>query len=108
MSWKTWPIWLKIGIFAILIELLSLLIGLFLVGLSFYFDCPRSEGVCNAGIISIIGWVLVFPTTWPFRALEISMVLEFLIFILQFFIIGALIGLIYNKLKTKKKRKNER
>ncbi len=102
MNWKKEPYWLKGGFSAVIIGLLLSLVGASLVGLKMVFsNCPY-EGVCDLGIFATIGNLIFTLPTWPFRVFNTSIILESAIYVAQFFITGALIGLIIGKIKSGK------
>lgn len=104
MGFKNWPVWLKGGAISLGVGLILFFIGLLLVSIGMSLDCPKGEGVCDTGIISIIGGLSIMLFIWPFRLFDINLVLEFILSIFQLFIIGVIIGWIISKLKSKKKK----
>ena len=101
MSWKDWPYWLKGGLIGlvsafIIIPLLKILcpyLGYDIHGLG-------KNSVCNFLLITTM-LMGIFIYLISFRNDLLSLVLFFILLGLIFFGIGALIGRIYGKIKSK-------
>jgi len=82
MFWKNWPSWLKGGLIGLIIYIIYFLVVIFTI-------YTRGEQ-----------WKLGMAMGW----LGSMFVTGFIITILQFFLIGALIGWVYGKIKSKKQQ----
>ena len=110
MKWKELPSWEKGAAIFIILGMLLVPIGILLMQVGAYVENCQGD-VCNLGIISGIGFILILIPTWPFRFFNYSnflnnsfalIILKCVVFVLQFFIIGAIIGWIVGKIKNKK------
>ena len=98
MSWKNWPYWLKGGI---ILDVVYLLV------VSMYVITFLIENISQS--IFILLYFISFPAFLILRLIEYdshnvityTIIISFLIY----FILGALIGLIYGKIKNSRKRK---
>ena len=104
MTWKDWPYWLKGGILAILLILaLSFLFGIFIM---FKGDIYIFRSLFY--IFVVPGMILIAARKFSMYGYEIPDINFFDVFIMTtfsiglYFIIGALIGWIYSKIKSKK------
>ena len=94
MGWKNWPSWLKGGIKAIIIGLILNI--LFIVPLFFLVQGSVAE------VISFIGRYIL-PLWSPIMGLTLLLALKNLIIaLIGYFVIGAFIGWIYGKVKSRK------
>ena len=96
MGWKNWPYWLKGGIIATLIYII----------VSVY-TLPQLNLPTPLGIKQLLGLIL-FPSYLVYfiigafiRVTSTTIILIDIISIPLYFIIGAIIGLIYGKIKKK-------
>lgn len=86
MGWKDWPYWLKGGIIGVI---LLLILSLFAVA------TPKSD------MGNVFSWAIIL-IAFPFMlTYEDSQMLNFILFPIYFFILGAIIGWIVGKIKSK-------
>jgi len=101
MSWKNWPGWLKGG-----------LVGIFMPYVFYILAFAISP---NDAASNYFSWILIFLAFWPIALIEIliqkqlsGLPFYFLFSTLFYFLVGAIIGIIIRKLKSKNKFKRKR
>jgi len=97
MTWKDLPIWLKGGIIGLLFGIIDLAITLAFPPLY----CKLGANCPPQPFIGKIATLFIMPLE---SILDISnnMVFQLILILLYFFIIGAIIGFIVGKIKSKK------
>lgn len=94
-KWKNWPYWFKGGITVVSVYILFII--LILAIYKPFFDSCGHMGCNSDWIIILSGFPTIFiPLQYHFM-LGVSVLAFF-----QYFLIGALIGYIYGKIKSKK------
>jgi len=101
MGWKNWPSWLKGGLIGIVVAILFLIIP-------YITNCSTSfggvGGSCDNNIklfFAVVNFILIIPAL----SLTQNMVLITILTLILLFLIGAFIGWIISKIKSKSKRK---
>ena len=105
MGWKNWSYWLRGGILFLLgIEIISLIVYLLAFILSPYFAMPliifQGFGVLLANLI--FNWN---PLDYVYSSPKMEVIISLFVLIsnaICLFIVGAIIGWIYGKVKEKK------
>jgi len=119
MSWKNWPAWLKggvIGIIFFIIVLLSYIIFNIFTGTT----CATDQGaIDNCGVQPVLLWgipeqIILLPVNLLAGVLQYyavnyiyKIILLLFVEICFWFAIGALIGFIIGKIKSRKEKQNE-
>ena len=102
MGWKNWPYWLKGGIlFSLINALLSTLIYLILLILKNNFDTIRFAA--EYSFFLVISLLFINPA-WYFSGPRsyFDIIFGLVVGAALYFIIGAIIGWIYGKIKSRK------
>ena len=107
MTWNDLPSWLKGGIIAVLLFGLVYIISLGVLVLLIFLTPP--EVVFRYVIVlGIINFFLLYPGFILFslsKGILSSAVISFCVSILTYFLIGALVGWIIGKIRSKEKKK---
>ena len=101
-GWKEWPYWLKGGVIITIIGLILFFVGILFIYLDLFFN-PCHGDVCASGFLTSIGILFFSVFAWPMMLAQNQDILiwTLIISILQLFIIGAIIGFIYGKIKSR-------
>ncbi len=109
MGWKDWPYWVKGGIIAIIVHIILLPLLLLSIWTS-YSTPPTDAGAIGAAILfgASIGPFIspfifgILPMPIPFSSVVGYYLIGFIFPIIIYFILGAIIGLVYGKIKSRK------